>query len=91
LSYLFDCEEYIKIYDYLSKFTHNKKSTKDNYKDTIIFNEEIFDKYMRLSSLVILLSIRVSYAFMTKEIEEYWLNSIQKPVPYERNYYRYII
>lgn len=91
LDYLFDWEEYAKIYDYLSKFTHNKKQIKNNYSETIIFNEEIFDKYMRLSSLIMLLTIKLSYAFMEKEIEKYRLNSIQNPVPYERNYYRYII
>lgn len=91
LSYLFDWNEYAKIYDYLSKFTHNEKQVKENYSDTIVFNEEIFDKYMRISSLVILLTIRCVYAFMEKEIEKQWLKSIKKPIPRERNFYRYII
>lgn len=91
LSYLFDWEEFAKIYDYLSKFTHNKKQIRDNYVDTISFNEEIFDKYMRLSSLVILLTIRLVYGFMEKEIKKQWVKIIQNPIPRERNYYRYII
>lgn len=91
LTYLFDGEEYAKIYDYLSKYTHNNKQIKNDYIDTISFNDEIFEKYMRLSSLVLLLSVRLVYGFMEKEIEKQWLKSIEKPIPRERNYYRYIV
>ncbi len=91
LDYLFDGEEFAKIYDYLSKYIHNKKHIKNNYVDTIEFNEEIFDKYLRISWLVMLLTIRLVYGFMEKEIEKQWIKNIQKPIKWERNYYRYMI
>lgn len=91
LSYLFDGEEYAKIYNYLSKFTHNKNRIKTNYSETILFDEIIFDKYMRLSWLVMLLTIRVVYGFMKKEMEEQWIKPLQHPIPWEMNYYRYPI
>lgn len=91
LDYLFNWEVYVKIYNYLSEYAHNKKQIKNNYSDTIMFNEEIFDKYMRLSWLVMLLTIRLVYWFMKKEMEKQWIKVIQNPIPYERNYYRYII
>lgn len=46
---------------------------------------------MRLSWLVMLLTIRVVYGFMEKEIEKQWIKPLQNPVPWERNYYRYLI
>lgn len=91
LDYLFDWEEYAKIYDYLSKFTHNKNKLRFTYSETINFNDEIFEKYMRLSWLVMFLTIRVIYWFMEKEIESQWLKPLQKPIPGEMNYYRYPI
>lgn len=91
LDYLFDWEEYSKIYKYLSWYTHLERRVKNNYSETIAYNEEVFDKYMRLSGLIMLLTIRLVFWFMEEEIKKQWLNTIQNPIPWERNFYRYII
>lgn len=91
LDYLFDWCEYSKIYKYLSWYIHIEGRVKNNYSETIIFNEEIFEKYMRLSWLVMILTIRLVYWFMEKEIESQWLKPLLKPIPWEMNYYRYPI
>ncbi len=91
LDYLFDWEEFVKIYDYLSKITHNIKSVKVDYSETITFDEDTFDKYLMLSWLVMILIIRLVYGFTEKSMEKQWWNTIQKPVPWSPSYYKRII
>ena len=91
LDYLFDWEEFCKIYDYLSKITHNRTKIKTNYSETISFDEDLLDKYLMLSWLVMLLTIRLVYGFLEKDIKQQWMKTIEKPVPWTRNDYRYII
>jgi len=91
LDYLFDGEEFSKIYDYLSKITHNKTNVKTDYSKTIAFDEDMFDKYLMLSWLVMLLTIRLVYWFTEKSMEKQWLHNIQKPISWSPSYYRRII
>lgn len=89
--YYFHWEELSKVYHYLSKFTHLENDLNLSYSDQLKYNEKYLDLYYRLWWLALILVSRMLYSFMSHNIEKVWLNPLIKPIPWERNYYRYVI
>lgn len=91
LDFYFHGYEMEKLYNIISESVHVKNNTGKDYSVNLDFNEQELDEFCRVWGITLIMVSRMLYGFFAHKVEQYWLEPLLKPVPYEMNYYRYVI